>query len=256
MANYYKTNGIYRYLRENGCTDFSFVSGNMWWLVYADRQSEPKLLVMACAVSDDAYAGDAISYEEIRAERVLGRLSELTELPLLVVRFSGECEEVARVKISRDRDGFAEINLSELKEVFRSYGLEVSRQGAATHKYLNSAKSSAYHAWQRAELGYLITVTDLDLIRTQGDKPVAIYELKRSFYPLDGWRPYRDDYANFEIISKLAKRAGTEFEIVYNRYLKDSNWDDVSQLMRFRYDHTTAEKVKKLGRIGISDFVG
>lgn len=69
--NYYKGNGLYEYLEQHNCQNFYFVKGDMWWLIYGDKKSNPKLLVLACAVTDDEYRFNSFSKSEERASKCL-----------------------------------------------------------------------------------------------------------------------------------------------------------------------------------------
>lgn len=176
-------------------------------------------------------------------------------MPKLVVRFSGEADEIVNVKIKQDEEPYKEITLKALKDVFAEKGLDIPIGKGTTHKYLNTETSSAYHDWQSAELGGDITVCDLDLVKWKQGKPLQIYELKRSYYDLDEWTPFTDDYANFSLVSKFAKRAGMRFQIVYNVRTKKPFFDDVSRLKLFDFDHQKKDEVRDLGIVRIEDFV-
>lgn len=253
--NYYKGNGLYEYLEQHNCQNFYFVKGDMWWLIYGDKKSNPKLLVLACAVTDDEYRFNSFSKSEERASKCLDFFAEQTGLPKLVVRFSGEADEIVNVKIKQDEEPYKEITLKALKDVFAEKGLDIPIGKGTTHKYLNTETSSAYHDWQSAELGGDITVCDLDLVKWKQGKPLQIYELKRSYYDLDEWTPFTDDYANFSLVSKFAKRAGMRFQIVYNVRTKKPFFDDVSRLKLFDFDHQKKDEVRDLGIVRIEDFV-
>jgi len=251
---YYKGNGLYDYLEEHNCKNFYFVKGDMWWLIYGDKESTPKFLVLACAVTEREYQSNIVSPSEERASRCLDFFSSATGLPKLVVRFSVDAEEVDKVKIEQGENTYQEITMKALKEIFMEKGLDIPLKKQTTNKYLNTDTSSAYHVWQRKELGSNITVCDLDLLKWKKGTPLQIYELKRSIIDLETWEPYEDDYANFVLVSKFAQMAKMDFQIVYNVRVKKPYYDDVSQLKIFDFDHEREPKVKEIGVVNINDF--
>lgn len=54
-------------------------------------------------------------------------------------------------------------------------------------------------------------VADIDLIRYQGEEIREIIELKRSYIDIEKWEPYKQDYKNFILLSKLARRRELDF---------------------------------------------
>jgi hypothetical protein len=139
-----------------------------------------------------------------------------------------------------------------LKGWFASVGLPVS--AGAPQKAINSRQSSAYHDWQRGNLG-AIKVSDVDLIRLGSDDqtPTEVIELKRSFYPLGSWRPYTQDYPNFNVISDVTGRVGARFTIAYNRRVTNPSFvDDASRLSLFAY--SKAGGAQALGEFSFEQF--
>src|SRR5690606_23313522 len=125
-----------------------------------------------------------------------------------------------------------------------------------TAKYLNDKTSSAYHNWQRNSLGRGITVSDIDLYRvSENGTPKVIYELKRSYYSLERWNPFRDDYSNFKLISNLCNKAGLEFKIIYNVRHKSPFFDDPSKLKLFSVNFDKTPPIILDGISTFEDFI-
>ena len=127
-------------------------------------------------------------------------------------------------------------------------------KSGACGKSVNDATSSAYHNWQRANLGS-IKVTDIDLIRLNDQgMPVEAIELKRSYYPLKDWKPYSDDYVNFNLLHSVCQSAGMEMNIAYNvRQTKPTFFDNASRLTIFSYKNVNSPI--KMGEYDFSEFV-
>jgi len=169
------------------------------------------------------------------AEDLARQLATDSNLPFLQVIFDDMAPEIGNVYLTSPAMSLSsELSLGELKETFHSLGLPV--KSAVTSKAINSAASSAYHDWQRANLGS-IRVTDLDLFRLQPDtrKVTEIIELKRSFYSLEKWRPFAQDFVNFDLIEVLGNLNNIPFTIAYNVRSKSPFFDDPSQLSLFSY---------------------
>ena len=137
--------------------------------------------------------------------------------------------------------------------MFEKYG--INTHPTKTQKYLNDKTSSAYHKWQREVLGNHITVSDIDLVKVENGKVLAIYELKRSIIPIENWQPFKDDYANFRLIEKFANMVNSEFKIVYNRRIKEPFYDDISKLKLFSFDCENNES-KYCDTVSLDDFIG
>ena len=233
--NYYRGNAIYNYIAQNSLNNLKFVSGNMWQLVYGDGNCIPRVLVLVIGSTNESY--DAVfSEDEKTAFNLLNDLAAKTNLPIRVIKFNTDDNDIEGVKIFNDLNSSAsKISMEELTQEFSLLGVPTSN--SQTRKYLNDRTSSAYHKWQRSSLGSAITVSDIDLWKVNEQKDVEIiYELKRSYIPINRWQPYRDDYRNFQLISKLAQMANIEFDIAYNVRHKNPFRDDISTIKVFSVD--------------------
>jgi hypothetical protein len=233
--DYYKRNAIYDFIDGNRLENFKFCSGNMWQLVYGDNKCSPKLLVFVVGVNNERYDLD-FSEKEKEAFFLLNNLAVKCNLPVRVIKFNSEDNSIEKIKIYEDvNSDFKDLSLMKLKDVFKEYGLPIS--DSATAKYLNDRTSSAYHKWQRGHLGRDLTVSDIDLWKLNPDGNVQrIYELKRSYYSIERWSPFPDDYRNFRLLSNMANIANIRFGIVYNVRQKNPFYDDISSIKVFRVD--------------------
>ena len=117
--------------------------------------------------------------------------------------------------------------------MFAELGLPVPKGG--TKKLINDASSSAFHKWQRQNLG-AITVSDLDLFRTKTSFHHAEFiELKRSYIDVESWRPFRADFPNFLLMNSVARRCGVALTIAYNVRHKNPLNDDPSVISLFGF---------------------
>lgn len=151
--SYYADNAVYQRLRSMGRHPFSWTSGNAWSLVYGDRNAVPKAIVFAAGVSWERQ--DAM----VSLSR---RIAEKSGVPFLNFRFDERSPEVSSFLVSKREDGFSEVAAADLKGLFEDLGVPVSAGGV--RKAVNDAASSAYHRWQRANLGQIV-VSDIDLFR-------------------------------------------------------------------------------------------
>jgi hypothetical protein len=251
--DYYKSNAIYEHIETNQIPNFKFCVGNMWQLVYGDSNCEPKLLVLAIGSSSIGY-DNKLSINEIDAYNLLKQLADKRELPLVCIKFNTELEGIERVKKYNDtEEQGAEITLSELSGLFAESGLPVSN--TSTAKYLNDRTSSAYHKWQRGHLGRSLTVSDIDLWNLNNDGSIKrVIELKRSFIDINRWKPYPDDYRNFQLISKTVLPCRIRFGIVYNVRHKNPFNDDISRIKVFPVNFNKRPPITLLGIYNKDDF--
>lgn len=232
---YYRGNALYRYIHSHHISDFHYVAGNMWQLVYGNHLCQPQLLILAIGATHRHYHHPFLE-EEIEAFQLLKKLSEASGVPLKILKFNADASNIETLILFNDihEKGYI-ISLRQLSVVFAKYGLPVSN--SSTVKYLNDKTSSAFHKWQRECLGKKLTVSDIDLWRTKDEATIeCIFELKRSYIPIDRWKPFRDDYQNFRLLSKLANMAGIDFKIAYNNRYKKPFKDDVSKIKVFKVD--------------------
>ena len=256
MANqYYDTNDVYERLQAYGPdVPFVWVSGNAWIVAYADAGEVMRILAFVTGRSTDSANGDELTRLQ-SARRVAGRLANAANVPFADIWFDDTVDEIDSVRLNG-----TEINLTGLRRWFAGSGLPVNDSAPA--KSINRQASSAYHDWQRAHLG-TIKVTDIDLLRMDRttDRIEAIYELKRSYIGLDQWKPFPDDFTNFNIASGLATAVGARFRIVYNVFHREDRGtgrprvDDASQVSTFSYSRSEGGTTRLLGTMNFEDFV-
>lgn len=240
--SYYKSNAVYKMLENTPNHQFRWVSGNAWALIYGDSNSTP----LVCAL---VYGKSWNFQAEMRI--LLNKIAKSSRIPFVSIMFDDTKTEINNVHFNINEDETMLISLSELRDVFESFGLPVKR-GAAS-KAINDSSSSAYHQWQRANLGS-ITVSDIDLLRkSSGGAPGEIIELKRSYIPLEKWRPFPNDYANFNLLSSVADRCGVIFTIAYNLREKYPFRDDATRLSIYKYSKINAPTY--LGIYGFQQFL-
>ena len=254
MVKYYNSNALYDYITEEEIENFTFTSGNLWQLVYGDANCEPKLLAVVSGVQNDDLES-ATTVAENEACRLLSIISNSKDVPLIFIRFIIDASEVSQVLIfEHGEERYEIIGMNELKQRFREAGLEVTN--SSTTKYLNDATSSAYHKWQRNNLGRNITVADFDLWRLDEEKkPLEVHELKRSYYSLDRWEPFKDDYSNFSLLDNTLKGLDIDFKIVYNVRTKNPWKDDISRLKIFDVDFNKHPEIEFNETIDLEDFL-
>lgn len=231
-ADYYAGNGVYKYLDKSEYKNkFFWTSGNLWLLVYGDENYEPRVLTVASANK----LGQNTTIEERNAVHAAQRITEGTQVPVNFIRFDPEKTMETVQYWESGMKNIHVISSERLKEKMMKYGLKMNEVMA--HKSINDRSSSPYHDWQRKNMGDSVVVTDIDLVRHDGNKPIEIIELKRSYIDIDKWEPYQDDYKNFIVMSKLARKRNVSFYIVYNKRTKQPFYDDVSKLKIFEFDH-------------------
>jgi hypothetical protein len=250
---YYKSNALYEKIKEMGLTHFKFVSGDAWQLIYGDEASNPLLLVFAKGTVLVEY-NEKLSEQDEDAINLLSYVSDRTGLPLIIIKFRTDLATIQEVSFAYSDLKFQKISLKSLTALYGKYGLPVSN--TPTDKYLNDTTSSAYHNWQRQNLGRDLTVSDIDLWRIDEDeKPEIIFELKRSYYSLERWKPFTDDYNNFRLISNLCNKASLNFKIAYNVRTKNPFHDDISKIKLFEVNFNKKPPIKEEGIISLKEFL-
>ena len=249
---YYKSNAIYDYLMSKKVEKYKFVVGNAWQLVYGDSDCQPLLLVFAVGVPVSEL-GFIPSKNEEEGYRLLEETANKAKLPVIYLRFACDVESITQVVISDGSFNYSTINIELLHGIFSKYGLPTSASG--TNKYLNDRTSSAYHDWQRKKLGSRITVSDIDLWKVDiSNNPEIVFELKRSYYELERWKPFIDDYRNFCLISNLCKRANLGFKILYNQRIKTPFQDKIDKMKLFEVDFSKNPPIEEQGIITLLQF--
>ena len=223
---YYSTNAIYEKLDLIGKHDFIWTSGNAWTLIYCDSNGNPKVIALAHGSSWQ---------EQPKIIYAIDYLAKKSDLPVMRISFDDVTTEISSVRIIKKSliGDYTEVSLEILKMIFSEMGLSVNT--GVCGKYLNDATSSSYHKWQRSALGN-IRVSDIDLMRiNQQGNPLEIIELKRSYYAIDRWSPFRDDYVNFNALLNLCTSCNIRMSIAYNVRHKTPLFDDPSTISIFHY---------------------
>jgi hypothetical protein len=247
MANYYNSNAIYDRLI---CTEHNFywLVGNSWLLIYGNKKPlGAKLFVLVLG-------GSRVRDKDLN--ECMREVVKSLKLPFFVVKFNdSEGESIDNISLfTKSTKEGEKISLNELKKRFKDVGLHIKSGGC--NKYLNDQTSSAYHSWQRSELGSDIIVTDIDLIRVNNNKskkPIEFIELKRSYIEVGGWTPYRDDYPNFNLILDAIKGSDIKFTIAYNKRATNPFYDDASIMSIFSYKATNSPTFLK--QVSFQEFV-
>ena len=252
---YYQGNELYRYLLEHGLSDqYFWVSGNMWTLLYSNSDGTPVTLCFASKVDREEELTQPPTPEEIRAFRQFCLLAKQAQLPLFSLRFVDDGLHACERFLFKEYQGGEPsqvIPSGQLLAWLREHGLQF--QGDSTKKDINDASSSSFHIWQREHMGNSVIATDIDLMRMESGRVDTIYELKRSYLPLEKWKPFENDRANYRAGLFLAQRAGAEYRIVYNvRHTKPEFFDDVSRLKIFCLDQ--GWPADTLGEYAIEDY--
>lgn len=102
--------------------------------------------------------------------------------------------------------------------------------------------SSDFYAWQRDTLGN-ITVSDFDLLQTDINGLVTrVFELKRSFYELEYWKPFREDYKNFALLINVLRNTSINLNIIYNQFKNGVDYISKVKLFEFECPETAINK--------------
>jgi len=203
-------------------------------LLYADHNESLKIAVFVRGKSTDGLPES----EKARiqsAQTVYSRLAEKAQLPFISIVFDDTIETISEVYLESSTAGGPignSISLQALTDVFKQAGLPAPN--SSPDKAINKHASSAYHEWQRASLGN-IKVTDVDLIRIDGARSLEVVELKRSYYSLDRWQPFRDDFTNFNLLEAFCERISAGLTIIYNQRITNPFSDDASRVSAFSY---------------------
>jgi hypothetical protein len=244
---YYRSNAVYdAILNSNQRDDFTWAAENAWILVYGTAEAAPLLIALVFGMSSGR---NQVLFDTVRT------LSRITNTPGIAIEFDDTETEISTVQLwkSIHDSTIVTATLEDLKRHFQTLGLAVS--STPIGKAINDKSSSAYHNWQRSSLGGSITVSDLDLIRLGPNEFIEVLELKRSFYPVESWQPYRDDFRNFQLISNLLNGTGIRFHIAYNQRVKTPYKDDASRISVFEFRNGQPPTTLKLGIYTIIEFL-
>ena len=185
---YYSSNALYDEIEKQEIQHLKFVSGNAWQLIYGNANCSPLLLVFIMGKTKHDF-GNSLTVKELEATNLFVNLSHKSGLPFLSLQFRIDSKEIKNILFSSDGHCFEEKSLTELQKIYSNFSLPISN--TPTGKYLNDKTSSAYHDWQRKTLGRALNVSDVDLWRlNENEEPTVLYELKRSYYSLERWKPF------------------------------------------------------------------
>lgn len=241
MPEFYTTNAVCEYIMEHNIPNHLFAKGDLWMLVYGDAQSMPRLLLVVSAVPEERYASLACTPHEKEVMELCARFAAASGLEYRVIRYREDVQPISTVQYMEYRGRCEEVTLPALRVLFVRNGITSPFQKDGTRKAINDRASSNFHAWQRASLGESLVACDIDLIKFNAGGRPTIYELKRSFKPVEEWNPYYDDIANYRLMARFAGMVGAGFQVVYNRRIKTPFFDDISRLKRFSIDPEAEE---------------
>lgn len=247
--DYYVGNAVYNYLIENNMQhNFFWTSRDKWILVYGDENCDPKVV----SVVTQGDISECLTDKEINTLKVVKNIVKRTNIGMNFIKYNPK-DGLHKVRYwELEETELITIDMEQLKNRFMAYGLELNT--VPTSKDINDKSSSAYHEWQRNNMGSSITVSDIDLIRFIGNDVGEIIELKRSKDAIEQWKPYEDDYNNYILLSKLAVKANIAFYILYNYRQKRPFYDDISRLKMFEFDYRIEAYYRLLGYGRIEDF--
>lgn len=251
MGNYYRTNAIYDFIKGKYTDQFFLPSENSWHLVYGTKDADPKVLLSVFATPSSKIESSILP-EEAHSFSVLQSL-QINSTTILQVRFADDVPDISDVTIRQNGCDWHRTSLKKLSEKFSQAGLPINPQ--CTAKAINDMSSSAFHNWQRTYLGSSIIVSDLDLYRIAETQIVAVFELKRSFYSLEGWKPFKDDYPNFKLLYNLLKQTNIPLYIIYNQRQKNPWKDDISKLKIYSVNFGNSDPIQLVGTYELEDFI-
>jgi hypothetical protein len=201
-------------------------------LIYGDESANPKLFLIVTRISGSL--DEPFSQFENDSLRLLSN----QPTPVRILRFE-ENNFVREIAISiSNNTSFNVIKTADLySALFEPYGLTADPNIAA--KQVNSATSSTFHDWQRSFLSGKLTVTDIDLIvYNEAFEILKIFELKRSFYELNVWKPYSADFRNFQLLKRAFDNT-IPIYILYNTNKGTPRVEDISLLRVFKISNDT-----------------
>lgn len=105
-------------------------------------------------------------------------------------------------------------------------------------KPINAHTTNEFHRFERRALRHRLT--DIDAfhyaLTDEGNafRPVALFELKRSFMSVEEWRPFDDDWRAYSTLLSIARCADVPLFVVY--YRKGVEIEDDTPLAVFRLE--------------------
>ena len=250
MTKYYKGNAIYNLIESTH--KFRYATENLWILVYGNRDCDPKVILLLSGYSVDEYESKTLNTKESEMLIYTEQISHKSKVPFIYVRFNKDSDVLSEVKIMV-AGRFRSIDLDEYSNILVGHGIQ--KNDLACKKPINSRASNVYHKWQ-IQCGLDITTSDIDLMRVSSDLDITdIYELKRSYIPMEKWEPYREDYNNFILLRKLLSSCNINFYIIFNQYHKNPYVEDIHKVKLYKVEYTDKLNIKNLGVSDISDFL-
>jgi len=232
-APYYDGNAIYDVLAKNPHPQMLAPGARVWPLVYANNQSEPKAMVVVV----QRQGGERFFPSTINKRFVYqaAQVARRAGLPFRMMSYEEPAsgQPLGSVEVSDEHHRTVQtMSMEQWKAELGGFGIPLAGHIA---KPVNRAQSSAYHAWQRANLGN-IRVVDLDLLLlTKTGQLDRVMELKRSSVPMEKWAPYREDFVNFDVIGRVCERAGLRFCLLFNNYNRVTGQDNLKRFRVFDY---------------------
>lgn len=256
---YYKGNAIYDYFNKTSDNRFKFACANQWQIVYGNLNCQPKLLLAISGLnSTEIETPRSLDKEKIIFEP-LKEIHRLTGIPLILLRFDINKEEINEVFIvdyANNQRSLQRIKINDLSSFLEKFDLPIIKNTSTT-KYLNDKTSSAFHNWQRANLGAKLQVSNLDLIKFSPSNKISdIYELKRSYYDLNRWEPFPADFNNFKLLWNLCKSSNINLHILYNQKTRNPVDDKIDVLKIYNIPiNSQAFGINKGNIIKLQDFI-
>ena len=241
----YTGNKLYDFLKKPLSQPFYWVAGQRWLLVYGNKNDEQPRLILS--VSEGS-----ITSKMDEEDKLLFHMGHLIATKAQIEHCYLKYEVGKNQFLVRQgKDNSRYIDRKDFIKILSATGLDVVHN--KTGKDINSASSSAYHDWQRANLGDRIIVSDIDLIRLRKREIVELIELKRSFISIDQWKPFTNDFPNFRLMGNLCKLCQYGFYLIYNQN-KDAE-DDISRLKVYKWTGNKETPFTLLGIESPSDFL-
>lgn len=207
---------------------------NVWALVYAANDGEPKALVVVFQrdPSDPAIPTHVNKRFLYACSKIAGGCG----LPFRMMSFEAppDGQPLDQFRVSDGNQAPTRtVTGHQWHQILASMG--VSARPTSLMKPVNRATSSPYHQWQRQHLG-AVRAVDLDLLGLDPQGRLErVIELKRAASRPEAWTPYDSDYPNFNVVARVCERLNIGFELVFNRYDKKTLVDDLSKLRVFTF---------------------
>jgi hypothetical protein len=227
----YDGNAIYDSLQANSSSFLLKPGQEVWPLIYATKDGQPRVVVL---VATDRATPNPFFVRQVEhlAQKAGLPFRQLTFDASPPAGFTGAPGPLTFVQHTHGQT--QPVTQEAWKQEMESMGVEIRGQA---NKPINRASSSAYHDWQRANLGN-IRVVDLDLLRINPRGQLThVIELKRSAMSMGAWQPFQADQPNFDVIAQVARKAGVGFELAFTRYNKQTLRESTNQIKVFQFEN-------------------